>query len=590
MADLMLLSLYRQQNELAKVEAVCQRLLAKPSVFSIPAIAEVYASQGELDQANRVLGLLDGMKTQPAARELILADYSVKYRSPESAQALYRRATEVAPDNPATWRALTTFYLASGQGSNAVDAVRQGLKSVKDDPNLNAISAYSDQLADAVVDPQLRPIAVAFAVSVRANGQESDAACARQTLDTVLNDRQQRVTPDRMIRELVPVADHYPRFLPLQIYLAQAEVGMGELDIAAQFAGRAAVISPGSSDPYRLLTSILMRSRRWAEVIDAATKWRDRSLIKTAEPDVAIANAYLNMQQPAAAMKQLDEYMDQAKVAPGMYAQILALYARSAQLAGRSGIAEILEPLLQEGADGQRVWMLFAAQNLPPDQAAAWLDRATKLISANDIDTQTCLSQMWLMLSTRTGNVYFADNARSIITSLVSRPNPSAGLLTALGIQCEHDNDLAGAEEAYRRSLKLLPNSPITLNNLAMVLAKRGGDLEEARSFVNEALELMPNTAAFYDTSAFIESKQLRYDEAVAQMREGVHRDPDNARYILNLAQYLAADGEPEEASDMLSRFNLIAKDQVLVSADLRQQAELVRLAIAKLTKTPHAS
>ena len=76
------------------------------------------------------------------------------------------------------------------------------------------------------------------------------------------------------------------------------------------------------------------------------------------------------------------------------------------------------------------------------------------------------------------------------------------------------------AERAYRATLRLDPDNAIAMNNLAYLLAERGEDLEQALGFARRAGELMPEDVDVIDTAGMgsVEAEADRCgDRAVCQ-------------------------------------------------------------------------
>jgi Flp pilus assembly protein TadD len=64
-----------------------------------------------------------------------------------------------------------------------------------------------------------------------------------------------------------------------------------------------------------------------------------------------------------------------------------------------------------------------------------------------------------------------------------------------LGLVRERQGRVADAELAYRKAISLNPRQAVALNNLAMILTVRKGDLDEALALAQRAVEISPNSA-----------------------------------------------------------------------------------------------
>jgi len=100
---------------------------------------------------------------------------------------------------------------------------------------------------------------------------------------------------------------------------------------------------------------------------------------------------------------------------------------------------------------------------------------------------------------------------------------------SALG-DCYHDvNDNKNSDDAYDRSLSYNPNNAYTLNNYAYYLSVRGEQLEKAAKMSKHSNELLPGTASFEDTYAWILFKQKDYNGAKLWMEKALADDKDKS-------------------------------------------------------------
>jgi len=77
------------------------------------------------------------------------------------------------------------------------------------------------------------------------------------------------------------------------------------------------------------------------------------------------------------------------------------------------------------------------------------------------------------------------------------------------------------AKVAYEELLRLAPDHPMGLNNLAWLLSNTGGDLDEALTYAEKARALQPDDASI-DTLGWVYLKQGRAKEAVEEFRHAI--------------------------------------------------------------------
>ena len=81
------------------------------------------------------------------------------------------------------------------------------------------------------------------------------------------------------------------------------------------------------------------------------------------------------------------------------------------------------------------------------------------------------------------------------------------------------------AERAYRATLELDPDNAIAMNNLAYLLAERGEDLELALGFARRAGELMPEDVDVIDTAGWVQLKRKQTDAAIELFAKALSKE-----------------------------------------------------------------
>jgi len=96
------------------------------------------------------------------------------------------------------------------------------------------------------------------------------------------------------------------------------------------------------------------------------------------------------------------------------------------------------------------------------------------------------------------------------------------------------------AQAEYQRIVKTHPENAIALNNAAFFLADTNGDLDEALSLAQKALQKVPGQPGFSDTVGYIYLKKGMLDSAIQTFNNLARKYPSDAsfRYHLGLALY----------------------------------------------------
>jgi Flp pilus assembly protein TadD len=100
------------------------------------------------------------------------------------------------------------------------------------------------------------------------------------------------------------------------------------------------------------------------------------------------------------------------------------------------------------------------------------------------------------------------------------------------------------AKQFYEHSLKIDPNDPLALNNLAYLLAENNGDLNLALSYAQKAKQRMPNFPEITDTLGSIYLKKNLTDNAIDSFKSITIQVPTSATYHYHYAMALKQKGD----------------------------------------------
>jgi predicted Zn-dependent protease len=585
MANLLLANLFRQRNDLDRAQEIIAKMIErKPDVQALLFAADLQASRGRVQDGLNMLSRLSELKVESGYRELAEGDFLMRYADLPASLARYEAAARINPKNPVAWKAVIASHIAAGSAKEALAANEQARIHCPDEKTFQAINQYASMLSIATQNPDQRVMAIAF---VR---DPSDSSAAGESLRVITSARQNNLLPEQLTMRLAPVADRHPRFLPLQILLARTYVEMGRHAEAVAIASRAAQLSPQSAEPLRLSVGVLASAGRWAEVIGVARDWRERSLNDPLDADLALAEAYVNTKQPLEAMKQLEPYLQRAQLQPDRFARVLPVYARAQQETGKTGVAEVMAPLLQRGPQGRQTWMVYAVQNLEELEAKAWLDRAASAIPADAAQERTVLSHFWGELFTKTKNRQYLEAGLTLLRPSTQGSTPDANAWAATAMLHERESNFVAAEAAYRAALKLQPALPVVQNNLAMVLARSNGNLEEARSMIGSAIKAAPEIAALYDTLSFVERTAKNLPAAIEGARTAVRLQPSSISYHLQLAELLLDDGRRDEAVQVVQVIVRMQAGANRIADHEQRRLESLRKALGEPTAAAQAA
>ncbi len=117
----------------------------------------------------------------------------------------------------------------------------------------------------------------------------------------------------------------------------------------------------------------------------------------------------------------------------------------------------------------------------------------------------------------------------------------------SVAIHLQKNEQLAHAEEVYRRIFDIAPDHPEALH-YAGVLAHQQGRSDEAIALIEKSLGLVPDRADCYSNLGIVFQAQGRLDEAITAYQRAISLSPDHANAYSNLGVLLRATGKPVEA------------------------------------------
>jgi tetratricopeptide (TPR) repeat protein len=157
-------------------------------------------------------------------------------------------------------------------------------------------------------------------------------------------------------------------------------------------------------------------------------------------------------------------------------------------------------------------------------------------------------ADMWIRL----GSTYRLKNDLNGALECFKRASELApndqGTLLQIGLLMEETGKRDQARPIYERILKINPNHAVALNNLAYIRAEEGGDLDQALSMAQRALQNLPSAHEISDTVGLIYIKKALSQEAVRVLDDLVKLEPSNPTFRFHLAMALQQKGDKPRA------------------------------------------
>ena len=152
---------------------------------------------------------------------------------------------------------------------------------------------------------------------------------------------------------------------------------------------------------------------------------------------------------------------------------------------------------------------------------------------------------------------------------LASQAAPAdARPLLQLGLLMDGTGRRDQAKPIYEQILKIQPDHPVALNNLAFIKAEEGQDLDEALTMAQRARQGLPNSPDVMDTLGWIYLKKNLSDDAIRTFKELLATEPNRASYHYHYGMALLQKGDKPSAKRELEtaiRFNPSKDDGVKI-------------------------
>lgn len=573
-ADLQLARLYQQKGMFRDVERIIEQLAEEPTFDSIIFAANFYGARGDLTAARNHLARLARIELERGQLEFAWAEWLRRFETLERSIEYYRAATEVNPANRRYWHHYIANLLRFEKVPDALAAVQDANQALRGDPVTQRFAEYSDLAMDMVKNEMTRDLVVSLVLDPDHLEPAIEAMRVIQTADQ-RGERLEDYLPD-----LVRIANRYPRSLAVQDLTVRVATSAQQHETAFTIASRTMEYYPFEERPVQMAAYSLAAQANWTEAIRYAQLWRVLSLQNTIDPDLLLAEAYIHLDTPAGSLSLLTPHLQSETTPPLQRRRAVALYAIALVEAGQIRDAEeMLMPLLADSVWWRTTWIQIATVWIDkPEFATAWLRKVEPYVSERDAFAELlALARGYQLI----GEKFDHDGAKARAIELAKRVSdsvdaPLPAMLTMAYI-AEKNGDQAEAERQYRRILRVDANHTITQNNLAMILAQRGDQLDFALDLAGRAVAMYPRNPSYKDTYAFVLFQMDRHDDAIQAIEEVVAMDPYNATWQIHRATMLLDAGQQERLYEVLADLEKLHISPKEIPDRLQEQILLYR-------------
>jgi tetratricopeptide (TPR) repeat protein len=388
-----------------------------------------------------------------------------------------------------------------------------------------------------------RRFAEAESAARAANGIDADRFEPLYVLGTIALEQRRMDDALAFLRKAAAAA---PRAPGPQIQLGRLELARGNATVALQYAREAVSLAPRQPLAQLLLVHALLAAR---DVKNAETASAQLLRDNPGSPEA---------QSAAGSVALLKGDLSEARRA---FTRALALAPQSPE--ALSGLAQV-ELSAKQPAAAVALASRTVAQH--PDDLGILLVAARTFLAAKDLrQAEATLQQALkapgagssLQLYGMLAGIYFTekrlDEAKSQFETLARQEPSSIAAPTMIGIILQLQNKPAEAQAVYERLLQTNAKAPIAANNLAMLLADSGQQLDVALNHAQAAKNALPQDPAINDTLGWVYFKKGLSDLAIASFKVSVTQEPANPVYHYHHGLANAQRGDKVSARQSLS-------------------------------------
>ncbi len=499
------------------------------------ALIQLYAATDRPDLALAQVGQVE-RHVAAEQRPLVLAAAYELLGEPEKAEQHYRDAYAAHPANPALARALAEFCWRTNRVQEAEALARKivdrdGIRSADEDrrwgrrllariltarggyPNLVAATALIDENLKAGDNEADRRMKVALD---HAHPSRQRREMAIGALEKMVAEQQEKAPGDVLgLAQLYLAADEWAKARPLleeliaahpgelryAAILAEALLNRGETAEAQPYLDRLAAAAPNNFGTVSLQAEALFRNEQYDQAVELLEEFVDR-------PDAEPADAASRVRLIAGVLEQFtarlreanqDEWARRANdAAETLYRRYVAGQPEhelllAAFLARQGRTVEALEMF-------ERGWMTLNSANVA--QLAAILLKSDAATEAHRRRTER------------------------IVERAVERDPDAVPLHILLAEARTTQQRYDEAAQHYRNVLKAAPDHAVALNNLAVLLALQGIQLDEAEHLINRAIAQAGPIASMLDSRATVYTALGQYDKALSDIERAIAENP----------------------------------------------------------------
>jgi tetratricopeptide (TPR) repeat protein len=561
------------KTQFPEAEALYRGVIEKDKTYLLAYtdLYRMYLVQQKPDDGEKVLKLAYQNNPKQYWLLTLLATHYYGQKRRDDMISVLQQIKGHAKDFPDAYLTVGSFYLRTADNDSAIREYKEGMtkdakrKSIyqkyvievlmRQGKRQEAAEVNTQILKDNPADNDARGLAATFLLD---KGDIAKALSELQAVVTRAPDNPvarynlgrahaARGEYEQARQQFTKAIELRPDYVLARLYLAQLQITRSEFDAAIKTAQAVLAIDPGNLQARLMESGALMGAKKFAEsraMLDSMLK------ANPGLPDVSFQLGVVNLAESK--FKEAEEAFRRAyQLNPAISKGLMGMIETNMAQNKTDEAMKILQAEIDKAPN--RLDLLGAMGNIAVrsgkydlavqtyNRVLAGLDKGSK--AQGEIYLR--IGETYRRKGDFNGAVQALQNARKTLPDNVV-------VLSELAITLDRAGRRPEAKQVYEATLKLDPNNPVALNNLAFLLAESNGDLDDALTKAQRAKQLMPNLYEISDTLGWIYLKKNLADQATDVFKDLVVKQPTQPTYHYHLGMAYAQKGDKGKAVEQL--------------------------------------
>jgi tetratricopeptide (TPR) repeat protein len=561
-------------NRFPEAEKLAQHLIDKEKTYSpmYDLLYVQYMRQNKPEQGENILKLKIANNPQRANYQMQLAQHYFTLNRKDDMEAVIQKVTDEKAYPEGHLLAGDFFFFRTRDFQRSEEQYQAAIKAFPKDK-----ATYEKRLVELYASTGRNTDANrVLATLLKDNPKDNDAIAMRAALMLTTGNREQINMATNDLQSLVTKT---PNNHLLRFELARALVAKGDVEAARLQLEEAIKLRSDFIAAREMLARIYMAKNEPQKALQAADDilnldrnnmqahlTRSAALLTIGDKDKAhqelefIARAYPQNVEARFQTGFLAWQEKDFKKAEQVFGDLYKSNPNDAR-----GLAGLTEALAGEGRMGDAIKDAEKASDAAPNRRDLRMFVAKLYVRSERYDQAITIYKGLLDKDPKSANLLFqlAETERrkgDLNASMEAfrrcsqeAPNDTV-CLQQLGMLLEGTGKGDQAKPIWEQILKIQPDAPVALNNLAYQKAEEGVDLDQALTMAQRAVQKVPNSMDMADTLGWIYIKKNLSDDAVRVFHDLVQKDPKNPTFHYHYGMALLQKGDKPSAKKELEK------------------------------------